>query len=79
MLEPEVFRKPMYCTEESTCDIVGYFSVPPAVIRSPNSDSAPGELRPLLPPPRSAPAYITKHKIDIKIRQKYRYKQNSNL
>jgi len=32
VFEPEVFRKQMYCTEESTCDIVGIFA-PPAVIR----------------------------------------------
>jgi len=25
MFEPEVFRKQMYCIEESTCDIVGTF------------------------------------------------------
>jgi len=28
MLEPEVFRKQMYCIEESTCDIVGNFRRP---------------------------------------------------
>jgi len=25
MFKPEVFRKQMYCIEESTCDIVGIF------------------------------------------------------
>jgi len=25
MLEPEVFRKQIYCIEESTCDTVGFF------------------------------------------------------
>jgi len=25
ILEPEVFRKEMYCDEESTCDIIGTF------------------------------------------------------
>jgi len=29
MFEPEVFRKQMYCFEESTCDIVGTFSRSP--------------------------------------------------
>jgi len=39
--EPEVFRKQIYCIEESTCDIVGTFRRPmqssdtPAVILSP--------------------------------------------
>jgi len=28
MFEPEVFRKQMYCIEESTCDIVGMFQRP---------------------------------------------------
>jgi len=28
MFEPEVFRKQMYCIEESTCDIVGTFRRP---------------------------------------------------
>jgi len=28
MFEPEVFRKQMYCVEESTCDIVGPFRRP---------------------------------------------------
>ena len=51
MFEPEVFlRKQMYCIEESTCDIVGTSQrphsglAPPAVIRRPRNDSAPGEL-----------------------------------
>jgi len=42
MFEPEVFRKQMYCIEESTCNIVGTF-------RRPRSDSAPGELCPACP------------------------------
>jgi len=37
MFEPEVFRKQIYCIEESTCDIDGTFA-------RPRSDSAPGEL-----------------------------------
>jgi len=50
MFEPELFRKQMYCTEESTCDIVRTFRAP-AVI--PHRGSAPGELWPL--PPFFAP------------------------
>ena len=34
MFESEVFRKQMYCIEESTCDSAGTFSVP-------RRDSAP--------------------------------------
>ena len=40
MFEPEIFRKQMYCIEESTSDIVGTF-------RRPHIDSAPGKLCPL--------------------------------
>ena len=40
----QVFRKQMYCIEESTCDTVGIFGAP----RS-RSDSAPGQLCPFLP------------------------------
>jgi len=29
MFEPEVFRKQVYCIEESTCDIVRTFRLPP--------------------------------------------------
>ena len=47
MWEPEVFRKQMYCTEESTCDIAGTFRPPPSVIRRPGS-CAP--LPPLVTP-----------------------------
>jgi len=56
MFEPEVFLKQMYCVEESTCVIVGTFrrprsdSAPPAEIRRPYRDSAPGKLWPLCPP-----------------------------
>jgi len=35
IFEPEVFRKQMYCIEESTCDLVGTFQRPPAIIRYP--------------------------------------------
>jgi len=51
MTEVEVFRKQIYCIEESTCDIFVTFrrpridSAPPVVI--PHCDSAPGELCPL--------------------------------
>jgi len=60
MFEFEVFRKPMVCIEENTCDIVWTFWRPrshlalPVVMRSPRSDSAPGELR----PPRYVPATV---------------------
>ena len=62
MFETEVFRKYMYCIEESTCDIVGTFRRPlshsafphsfgaPAAIRRPHSDSAPGKLCALVTP-----------------------------
>jgi len=40
MFELEVFRKQMYCIQESNCDIVGTFRRPS------RSDSAPGELCP---------------------------------
>jgi len=43
MVDPEVFRKQIYCIEKSTCDIVGTF-------RRPHSVSAPVELFPLCPP-----------------------------
>jgi len=48
MLEPETFRKKMYCTEESTCDcnIVVTFGTP-AVIRRPGNFA---RLAPLLTP-----------------------------
>jgi len=55
MFEPEVFRKQMYCIQESACDVVETFwrphkhSVPPAVCQSPQSDSAPVDLRLLAP------------------------------
>jgi len=40
VLEPEIFRKQMYCIEESICGIVG-------TLRRPRSDSAPGNCFPL--------------------------------
>jgi len=49
MFETEVFRKQMYCIEESTCEIVDFLA-PPAVIWRPNSDSAPRKLRPACSP-----------------------------
>jgi len=48
VFEFEVFRKQMYCIEESTCDIVGAF-------RRPHSNSAPGELSLPFPPSCYAP------------------------
>jgi len=71
VFETEVFRKQMYCIEESTCYVVGTFgalcndSVPHEVIRGAPSDSAPKELRPLAPP-RYAPA-SGKRKDDQKV------------
>jgi len=59
MFEPEVFRKQIYCIEEST-DIVGTFrrprshSVPPVEIRR------PGNCAPLPTPSRYAPAAMPK-------------------
>jgi len=50
MFEAEVFRKQIYCIEESTCDTVGTFW-------RPHSNLAPGELR-LLAPPCYAPARL---------------------
>ena len=50
--EPEVFRKQIYCIEESTCDIFGMFWLSrqwfgaPAVIRRPHNDSALGNCAP---------------------------------
>jgi len=43
MFEPEVFRKQMYCIEESTCDIVGSLRRPPQWFGAP-------EIVPPLPP-----------------------------
>jgi len=42
LFERKLFRKQMYCIEESARDIVGSFQRPP-------SDRAPGELYPLAP------------------------------
>jgi len=42
MFEPEVFRKQMYCIEESAYDVVGTF-------RRPRSDATPGQLHPSCP------------------------------
>jgi len=44
--ETEVFRKHMFCIEQSTCDIVGAFRRHPRVVWRSRSDSMPGELRP---------------------------------
>jgi len=41
MIESEVFRKQMYCIEESTCDIVGTFRRPPQPFGAPRYDLAP--------------------------------------
>ena len=52
MVEPELFRKQIYCTEESTCDIVGTF-------RRPQWLGARG-IAPHLPPLRYAPVLFIK-------------------
>jgi len=49
MFEPEVFRKQMYCVEESTCDIVGTFRRPPQWFGAPMVIRRPGNCVPLLP------------------------------
>ena len=53
MFEPEVFRKQMFCIEESTCDVVGTLRRPSQSFGAPRSDSAPRQSC----PPRYAPAY----------------------
>jgi len=56
MFETEVFRKQIYCVEESTCDIFGTFIRPPqrfgapAVIWRNHGGSAPGKLCPRYAP-----------------------------
>jgi len=51
MFEFEVFRKQMYCIEESACDICLDFLAPPQSFGAPRSDSEPGKLcRPSLCP-----------------------------
>jgi len=50
MFEPEVFRKQMHCTEESTCNIVETFRRPPQSFGASRSDSAPWEFCPSCPP-----------------------------
>jgi len=64
MFEPEVFRKQIYCIEEST-DIVGTFrrprshSVPPVEIRR------PGNCAPLAHPPSLRPCSYAKGRSGI--------------
>jgi len=41
IFEPEVFRKQMYCIEESTCDIAGTFPRPLQSFGALRSDPAP--------------------------------------
>ena len=41
MFEPDVFRKQIYCIEESTCDIVGTIRRPPQVLGAHCSGIAP--------------------------------------
>ena len=49
MFEPEDFRKQMYCTEESTCDIVGTFRRPPQSFSAPVVIWRPGNCAHLAP------------------------------
>jgi len=49
MFKPEVFRKQIYCIEESACDIVGTFLPTPAVIWRLHSDLTLGNCTPLPP------------------------------
>jgi len=64
VFEPEVFRKQMYCVEESTCDNVGTFR------RSPQSFGAPtviwrqGNCSPLVSPRYAAAPLIYMNWID---------------
>jgi len=43
IFEPEVFRMQMYCIEECSWDILGFFGVP-AILRRPRSVLAPPQL-----------------------------------
>jgi len=42
IFEAEVFRKQMYCTEESTCDIAETFRLPPQLFGAPIVIRRPG-------------------------------------
>jgi len=46
VFQPKVFRKQIYCIEESTCNIAGTFRRPTQSFDALRSDSATGELRP---------------------------------
>jgi len=46
MFEPKVFPEQMYCTEESTCDIVGTFRLLPVIPRPGHCSPLPPSLRP---------------------------------
>jgi len=50
MFEPEVFRKQMYCIEESICVIVGTFRRPPQWFVAPIVIRRSGICAPLVPP-----------------------------
>ena len=52
MFESEVFRKPIHCVEESTCDIVGTFRRSPQSFSAPIVIRRPGNCAPL-------PAFVT--------------------
>jgi len=48
LFEPEVFRKQMHSIEESTCDIVGTFRLPPQSFGAPIVIQRPVNWVPLL-------------------------------
>jgi len=50
MFEPEVFRKQMYCVEESTCDNTGIFRRPRQSFGAPTVIWRLGNCAPLVPP-----------------------------
>jgi len=58
MFETVVFRKQMYCIEESACDIVGNFLCPPQWFGAPIVICRPKNCADPLPPPRCAPDLI---------------------
>ena len=54
MFEPKVFRKQMYCVEESTCDTDGSFRRFPQSFGASIVFPRPGNFAPPLAPPRYA-------------------------
>jgi len=58
MFEPDVFRKQMYCIEESICDIVGTFRRSTQSFGVPIVIRRPGNCAPLVTPLVSVPEPI---------------------